>query len=73
MINRRKLFSMLTAIPLGLVVKRANGGFINSSSHIPAMVDLRDIYISYEALEDIRNWGVDYIDEKTRKEIYLNV
>jgi hypothetical protein len=33
---------------------------------------LKDLYISPEAIEDIRNWGVDQIDETTRKEIMLN-
>ena len=33
--------------------------------------ELRDIYISREALEDIRNWGVDQIDETTRREIMV--
>jgi hypothetical protein len=28
------------------------------------------LLISPEALEDIRNWVVDQIDEKTRREIY---
>jgi len=29
----------------------------------------QDVLISPEAMEDIRNWGVDTIDEQTRKEI----
>ncbi len=29
-----------------------------------------ELYISPEALEDIRNWGVDELNEKTRKEVY---
>ena len=29
------------------------------------------MYVSPEALEDIRNWGVDQVDEVTRREIYL--
>ena len=32
---------------------------------------LTDIYMSPEGLEDIRNWGVDQIDELTRREIFL--
>lgn len=32
---------------------------------------LTDLYVSVEALEDIRNWGVDQLDEITRREIYL--
>jgi hypothetical protein len=31
---------------------------------------LRDLYISPEALEDIRNWNVNYVDEIIRKEIF---
>ena len=33
--------------------------------------ELCKLYLSPEALEDIRNWGVDQIDEKTRREIYV--
>ena len=31
---------------------------------------LTDVYLSPEALEDIRNWGLDQVDEITRREIY---
>jgi hypothetical protein len=31
---------------------------------------LTDIYLSPEALEDIRNWGLDQVDDVTRREIY---
>jgi hypothetical protein len=31
---------------------------------------LTDMYLSPEALEDIRNWGLDQVDEVTRREIY---
>lgn len=31
---------------------------------------LTDIFLSPEAIEDIRNWGVDQVDETTRREIY---
>ena len=33
---------------------------------------LTDLYLSPEALEDIRNWGIDQVDEVTRREIYLS-
>lgn len=33
---------------------------------------LTDMFLSPEAIEDIRNWGVDQIDELTRREIYLS-
>ena len=40
-----------------------NSGSLNRGS-------LTDLYLSPEALEDIRNWGLDQIDEVTRREIY---
>ena len=33
---------------------------------------LKDIFMSPDAMEDIRAWGVDTIDEKTRRELLLN-
>lgn len=33
---------------------------------------LTDLYLSPEALEDIRNWGVDQVDEITRHEIFIS-
>jgi hypothetical protein len=32
---------------------------------------LTDLYLSPEALEDIRNWGLDQLDEITRREVYM--
>ena len=32
---------------------------------------LTDVFLSPEALEDIRNWGVDIVDEFTRRDIFL--
>lgn len=32
---------------------------------------LTDLFLSPEAVEDIRNWGLDIVDELTRREIYL--
>ena len=40
-----------------------NSGSLNRGS-------LTDLYLSPEALEDIRNWGLDQVDEVTRREIY---
>ncbi len=40
-----------------------NSGSLNRGS-------LTDVYLSPEALEDIRNWGIDQVDEVTRREIY---
>jgi len=33
---------------------------------------LTHLYVSPEALEDVRNWGVDQIDEITRREIFVS-
>ena len=48
-------------------VMRRNGGGNSSSNNRGALTDL---YVSPEAMEDIRNWGVDQVDEVTRREIY---
>ena len=32
---------------------------------------MTDLYCSPEAIEDIRNWGVDQVDEVSRREIYV--
>jgi hypothetical protein len=54
-------------VSLMKTVMRRNGGG-NSSSNNRGM--LTDFYVSPEAMEDIRNWGVDQVDEVTRREIY---
>jgi len=48
------------------VMRRNAGGNSGSLSR----GRLTDVYLSPEALEDIRNWGVDQVDEVTRREIY---
>lgn len=48
-------------------VMRRNGGG-NSTSVNRGL--LTDLYISPEAQEDIRDWGVDQIDEVTRREVF---
>ncbi len=32
-----------------------------------------DLYLSIEGIEDIRNWGVDQLDEVSRREVYVSV
>jgi hypothetical protein len=54
-------------VSLMKTVMRRNGGG-NSASNNRGM--LTDLYVSPEAMEDIRNWGVDIVDEITRREIY---
>ena len=54
-------------VSLMKTVMRRNGGG-NSASNNRGM--LTDLYVSPEAMEDIRNWGVDQLDEVTRREIY---
>ena len=55
-------------ISLLKTVMRRNGGGNTGSIRRGS---LSDVYLSPEALEDIRNWGIDQIDEVTRREIYL--
>jgi hypothetical protein len=52
-------------------VMRRNGGD-NLPNVKESREKLTDIYISPEAMEDIRNWQVDQIDEVTRKEVLTN-
>jgi hypothetical protein len=54
-------------VSLMKTVMRRNGGG-NSASNNRAI--LTDLYVSPESMEDIRNWGIDQIDEITRREIY---
>ncbi len=54
-------------VSLMKTVMRRNGGG-NSASNNRGM--LTDLYVSPEAMEDIRNWGIDQVDETTRREIY---
>ena len=54
-------------VSLMKTVMRRNGGG-NSGSLVRSR--LSDLYLSPEALEDIRNWQVDQIDEITRREIF---
>jgi hypothetical protein len=50
------------------VMRRNAGGNTGSISR----GRLTDVYLSPEALEDIRNWGVDMVDDTTRREIYVS-
>jgi len=54
-------------VSLMKTVMRRNGGG-NTGSLVRGK--LTDMYLSPEALEDIRNWQVDQIDEITRREIF---
>ena len=50
-------------------VMRRNGGGNTCSIN---RARLTDMFLSPEALEDIRNWGIDQIDEVTRREIHTS-
>jgi hypothetical protein len=54
-------------VSLMQTVMRRNGGGNTGSANRGRLTDL---YVSPEALEDVRNWGIDQIDEVTRREIY---
>jgi len=55
-------------VSLAKVNMRRNGGGNSSSLN---RRKLTHIAFSPEGLEDIRNWGLDQVDEVTRREIYL--
>lgn len=55
-------------VSLGKTVMRRNGGGNTTSL---SRGKLTDLYVSPEAMEDIRNWNVDQIDEVTRREIFV--
>ncbi len=55
-------------VSLMKTVMRRNGGGNSTST---SRGKLTDLYLSPESLEDIRNWGVDQVDEVTRREIFL--
>jgi hypothetical protein len=54
-------------VSLSQTVMRRNGGGNTGSANRGRLTDM---YVSPEALEDVRNWGLDQIDEVTRREIY---
>lgn len=56
-------------ISLMKVVMRRNGGGNTASVKRGR---LTDVFLSPEAIEDIRNWGVDQVDDVTRREIFLS-
>ena len=56
-------------VSLMKVVMRRNGGGNSTSNNRGALTDL---YVSPEAMEDIRNWNVDQVDEITRREIFVS-
>jgi hypothetical protein len=60
------LFTKRLVSLMQTVMRRNSGG--NSAS--VGRGRLTDMYVSPEALEDIRNWGLDQVDETTRREIY---
>lgn len=53
-------------ISLMKTVVRRNGG----GNSVTANGRLTDLYLSPEGIEDIRNWGVDQLDEISRREVY---
>lgn len=54
-------------VSLMKTVMRRNGGGNSTSTNRGKLTDL---YLSPESMEDIRNWGIDIVDEFTRREIY---
>ena len=61
------LFTKRLVSLMQVVMRRNSGG--NSAS--VGRGRLTDLYVSPEALEDIRNWGETEVDDVTRREIYV--
>lgn len=55
-------------LSVGKTIMRRNGGGNSSSVN---RGKLTDVYLSPELIEDMRNWGIDLIDEVSRREIYV--
>lgn len=55
-------------VSLMKLVMRRNGGGNSTCLKRGALTDL---YVSPEAMEDIRNWNIDQVDEITRREIFI--
>ena len=55
-------------VSLMKTVMRRNGGGNSSSVNRRTLTDL---YMSPENMEDMRAWGVDQVDEMTRRDIYM--
>jgi len=55
-------------VSLMKTVMRRNGGGNTASLR---RFKLTDLFMSPECVEDMRNWGVDIVDEVTRREIYI--
>ena len=54
-------------VSLMKTVMRRNGG----GNNVTAPGRLTDLYLSPEGIEDLRNWGVDQLDEVSRREVYV--
>lgn len=54
-------------VSLAKVLTRRNGGGNSTSMNRGKLTDL---WLSPEGIEDMRNWGVDQLDEVTRREMY---
>ncbi len=55
-------------VSLAKTIMRRNSGGNSASTNRGKLTDL---FLSPEAVEDIRNWGIDQVDEVTRREIYV--
>jgi hypothetical protein len=53
-------------ISLAKTVMLRNGG----GNSVTATGRLTDFYLSPEAIEDVRNWGIDQLDDTSRREVY---
>lgn len=62
------MFSKRLVSLLQNTMRRNSGGNTGSAGR----GRLTDLYVSPEALEDVRNWGMDQLDEVSRREVYVS-
>jgi hypothetical protein len=61
------MFTKRLVSTLQNTMRRNSGGNTGSAGR----GKLTDLYVSPEALQDVRGWGLDQVDEITRREIYV--
>lgn len=58
----KRLFSLLRSV----MVRNGGGNSVTATGRIT------DVFLSPEAKEDIRNWGIDQLDDISRREVYMS-
>lgn len=81
MTSRRSFLGFIASLPFFDWIPTSKKRIFGGNSHIgfakcgteASRNKLKDLYISPEAMEDLRNWSVYQKDEITRREIYCGI